>query len=96
VPSAGGGRGGRGTPTIRPATVAVTLPSGEKVEGRLIRIDDFIVTLTGPDGMPRSFARSGDSPKVSISDPMKPHRDLLPKYTDKEIHDITAYLVTTK
>ena len=35
-------------------------------------------------------------PKVDITDPLKPHRDLLPKYSDKEIHDITAYLVTLK
>jgi hypothetical protein len=27
---------------------------------------------------------------------VKPHRELLPRYTDKEIQDITAYLVTLK
>src|SRR5216683_2860346 len=45
--SGGGGRGGRGTPGSgqtsangRGVTVTVTLPSGEKAEGRLVRIDD--------------------------------------------------------
>jgi cytochrome c oxidase cbb3-type subunit 3 len=97
VPSAAAGRGGRGAgPSLRPVTATVTLPSGERIEGRLIRIDDFIVTVAGADGMPRSFGRTGDTPKVEIADPLKPHRDLLPKYTDQEIHDITAYLVTVK
>jgi hypothetical protein len=27
---------------------------------------------------------------------MKPHRDLLAVYTDKDIHDLNAYLVTLK
>jgi hypothetical protein len=27
---------------------------------------------------------------------MKGHRDLLGVYTDKDIHDVTAYLVTLK
>ncbi len=41
-------------------------------------------------------AAAGDVPKVEIVDPVKPHRDLLPRYTDKEIQDITAYLVSLK
>ena len=73
-------------------TATVTLPSGQKIQGRLIRIDDFLVTVQQADGTPRSFGRTGDVPKVEITDPLKPHRDLLGKYTDKEIHDITAYL----
>ena len=31
-------------------TVTVTQPSGEKAEGRLVRIDHFIVTLAAEDG----------------------------------------------
>jgi len=27
---------------------------------------------------------------------LRPHKDLLPVYTDKDIHDVTAYLVTIK
>jgi cytochrome c oxidase cbb3-type subunit 3 len=95
MPAAGRGRGGY-VSNVPPMTVAVTLPSGQKFEGRLIRIDDFIVTLEQANGMPRSFGRNGDVPKVEVNDPIKPHRELLGKYTDKEIHDITAYLVTLK
>ena len=40
--------------------------------------------------------RSGDTPKVQVNDPLEPHMKLLTAYTDKDIHDVTAYLVTLK
>jgi mono/diheme cytochrome c family protein len=92
MPSAGG-RGG--SPTGQ-ATATVTLPSGQKVDGRLGRIDDFVVTLTQADGTSQTFRRDGDTPKVEIHDPLRPHKELLGVYTDKDIHDVTAYLVTLK
>jgi cytochrome c oxidase cbb3-type subunit 3 len=91
-----GGRGGAGTANRREMTVTVTTPNGQKVEGRLDRLDDFIVTLTPADGLQRSFTRNGDVPKVEINDPLAGHRQLLSVYTDKDIHDVTAYLVTLK
>jgi len=101
----GGGRGGRGAgpaaqappmTTRRETTVVVTMPAGQKYEGRLERIDDFIVTITQADGTPRSFRRNGDVPKVDVRDPLEAHRNLLPVYTDKDIHDVTAYLTSVK
>src|SRR5579871_6398993 len=96
---AGGGSGRRfnsaSTPR-REVTVTVTLPSGETVEGRMIRIDDFLVTVALADGSVKTFRREGEVPKVEVHDPMKVHRDMLAEYTDKEIHDVTAYLVTLK
>ena len=102
----GGGRGGRGgAPAAAPApgavdrrtvTATVTLPSGEKVQGRLDRIDDFLVYITLADGTQRGFARKGDVPKVEVNDPLAGHRQLLTVYTDKDMHDVTAYLVTLK
>jgi cytochrome c oxidase cbb3-type subunit III len=100
-----GGRGGRGAgpaaqaapmTTRRETTVVVTMPTGQKYEGRLERIDDFIVTLTQADGTPRSFRRNGDVPKVDVRDPLEAHRNMLPVYTDKDIHDVTAYLAGVK
>ena len=100
---AGGGRGGRGGPppsatrsASRTVTVSVTPPGGPAIEGRLLRIDDFVVTLVLPDGASRSFRRDGDVPKVEVRDPLTTHRELLSVYTDKDIHDLTAYLVTLK
>lgn len=94
--SGGGGRGGRGGGGGRPVTATVTFPSGQKVEGPLDRIDDFIVVLRQADGPPRAIRRDGAVPKVEIHDPLDGHRKLLTQYTDKDIHDVTAYLVTLK
>jgi mono/diheme cytochrome c family protein len=94
-----GGRGGRGGPSpvnVPPTTVTVTLAAGQKAEGRLVRIDDFMVTLTDAEDVQRTFRRDGDTPKVEIHDPLQPHKDLLPSYTDQDIHNLTAYLVTVK
>ena len=98
----GGGRGGRGgagaapARAPRPVTVAVTLANGERVEGRLERIDDFVVVVAQEDGSQRTFRRNGNVPQLQITDPLAGHKQLLAKYTDKDIHDVTAYLVTLK
>jgi cytochrome c oxidase cbb3-type subunit 3 len=101
----GGGRGGRGGrgggaaaagPNRGEVTVTVTPASGEKVQGRLVRIDDFLVIVGMPDGSTRSFRRDGEVPKVDITDPLDGHKKLLLTYTDKDVHDVTAYLVTVK
>ncbi len=100
-----GGRGGRrGGGSGRPAdndssgvvTAAVTLPSGEKVEGPLVRLDDFLVTVAQEDGTTRTFRRDGDQPAVVVNDPLERHRELLAVLTDKNMHDVTAYLATLK
>jgi cytochrome c oxidase cbb3-type subunit III len=95
MPTAGGSSPGGG-PALKPVTVTVTLPSGQKIEGRLRRIDDFLVSVYLPDGGERTIARNGATPRVELHDPLQPHRDLLPTYADKDIHDVTAYLVTLK
>ena len=101
ITGGGGGRGGRGgrggAAGDRPqVTVVVTPKTGGAVEGRLERIDDFLVVLTTKDGVQRSVRRDGPEPKVEIRDPFAGHKKLLTEYTDKDIHDVTAYLVTLK
>lgn len=96
---AGRGGGGRGAPprAPKPVTVTVTTAAGAKVEGTLVRIDDFTVVLADAEGIHRTFRRSGPTtPQVVVTDPLDGHRKLLVKYTDKDIHDVTAYLVTLK
>ncbi len=97
MPGGRGGRGGRGaSSSVPPTTVTVTTAGGQKDEGRLIRIDDFLVSVAHADGTERTYRREGDVPKVEIHDPLQGHKDLLTVYTDKNIHDLTAYLVTLK
>jgi len=92
----GGGRRGQQPSNVPPVTITVTQPSGQKLEGRLVRIDDFVVTLTDTDGIQRTIRRDGDTPKVEIHDPLAPHKNLLRTYTDQDIHNVTSYLVSVK
>jgi cytochrome c oxidase cbb3-type subunit 3 len=92
----GRGRGNSGGDDASALTVTVTLPSGQSFSGKLIRIDDFTVGLTGSDGDYHSFTRNGDVPRVEVHDPLQAHMDLLIKYTDADIHNLTAYLTTLK
>jgi alcohol dehydrogenase (cytochrome c) len=71
----------------------VTLSSGQKIDGTVTRIDDFNIWLTTA-GSYRVFDRDG-RPQIDIHDPLVPHRDLLLKYTDKDIHDVTFTLDRT-
>jgi len=82
--------------TPRPVTATVTTRDGQRLEGRLDRIDDFSVALIQADGTRRSFRREGTVPKVEINDPLEGHKKLLVRYTDADIHDVTAFLVTLK
>ena len=48
---------------------------GLRCEGRLDRIDDFIVTLILADGTRRTFRRDGDVPEIEIRDPLAAHKN---------------------
>ncbi len=85
-------RTGPSTPR-KPLTVTVTTASGESVTGVPTELDDFNVALIDGSGHYRSFVR-GPGVKVEKHDPYAAHVALLDQYTDKEIHDVVAYLVT--
>lgn len=90
-----GGRTNQRRPNA-PIVVTVTLSSGKSVKGTLERIDDFNIALTDANGDYHSFSRNGAIPKVVLDDPIKAHYDMLPKYSDADMHNLTAYLVTLK
>lgn len=90
------GGGGAPPPKLPPTTVTVTLPSGQSITGDLDHISAFIVALKLPDGTYRSFARHGSVPKVVVNNPLQWHTDMLSKWRDADIHNLTAYLATLK
>jgi mono/diheme cytochrome c family protein/small nuclear ribonucleoprotein (snRNP)-like protein len=98
----GGGRGGGGgagsdaAPSRRTITVTLTMANGQKLEGRLVTYDDFLVTFIDSEGTQRTIRRNDGVPKVEVHDPMKAHRDMLLTFQDSDIHNLTAYLVTIK
>ena len=99
--AAGGGRGGAGGRGGGGGgqQATVTLANGQKIEGTLVRKDDFLVIITLPDGTRRSFVRENMIPKVDVKDPNEAHKKMLLVMDDpdnKNMHDITAYLATIK
>ena len=90
----------RGGPPRQAATRPVkrhAVPPARRVEGRLGRIDDFIVTLILADGTRAVVSpRSATCPRVDIRDPLEAHKKTAPIYTDTDMHNVTAYLVTLK
>jgi len=80
--------------TPGPETATVTTPSGQKVTGTIRRLSDFDISLVDSKGEFHAWPR--DRVTVQIADRLAGHRALLPKYTDADIHNITAYLVTLK
>ena len=95
MPGSTAGRGSPAPATVKPPRATVTLANGQTIEGELERADDFVVALRMADGSRRSV-RVADNVKVQIRDALQPHRDLLRKYSDADIHNVTAFLVTLK
>ncbi len=75
--------------------VTVTLPDGKTITGALKHLDDFNVSLYDAAGNYHSFAL-GSGVKAQLEDKLVFHRQMLDKYTNTEMHDLTAYLVTLK
>ena len=96
----GGAPPGERVPPYRDANAVkakVTLASGESVTGALARLTDFDVTLYDSETRQmRSWLRKDDIPKVVLMDPLQAHVDLLRKWTDQDMHDVTAFLAGLK
>ena len=77
--------------------VEVTVRAGQSppVTGALVRMDDFFVSLRESSGEYRAFNR-GPGVTVSVQDPLAVHHELLDRYTDDDMHNLTAYLARLK
>jgi cytochrome c oxidase cbb3-type subunit 3 len=78
----------------RRATVTVTLPSGETVDGALAYRDEFTIALTDRSGRYRSW--SARQVKIAVDNPLEAHVEQLGKYTDDDMHNVLAYLQTLR
>jgi mono/diheme cytochrome c family protein len=94
-PGSGRGRGPDGPTQPAKSKVTVTPPAGQPITGTLVRIDDFNVSLLDASGQVHRWTRVPGM-KVEVDDPYAAHIALLDKYTDTEIHNMTAYLETLK
>ncbi len=85
------GSGGEGS-----RRVTVTLPSGQAFSGRIKHLDDFNVSIYDSSGNYHSWSREDDKVRVEVEDRLAAHRQLLDQYTDADMHNLLAYLVTLK
>lgn len=83
-------------PDEKPVTAIVTLSSGEQITGILSHMDDFVVAVRmgNKNGWYRSFPR--DKVKVELKDPLAAHRELLPKLSQADMHNLFAYINSLK
>jgi cytochrome c oxidase cbb3-type subunit 3 len=94
-PAGGGPGGGTASPVPKQVTVSVTPSGGETVSGVLVHLDDFTVSLRDAAGQYRSWTRSAGLTVVK-HDPYATHVALLDTLSDKNIHDVVAYLESLK
>ena len=73
----------------------VTVGAQPSVTGTVVRLDDFFVALRDSSGEYRAFNR-GPGITVVVNDPLAVHHELLDRYTDADMHNLTAYLARLK
>lgn len=75
----------------------VTPAPGAPVTGALVRLTDFDVTIYDPETKQmQTWLRKDDLPKVVLMDPLQAHVDLLRKWTDDDMRNVTAFLAGLK
>ena len=76
-------------------TVTITPASGSQIAGTLVEQSDFFLTVRLDDGTTRSVRRTPGL-KVVLTNPLQAHIDLLDVITDRQMHDLVAYLESLK
>jgi cytochrome c oxidase cbb3-type subunit 3 len=79
-------------PTGKLPWATVTLASGSKMEGTLVQMDAFNVSIKDRDGWTHTWPLS--AVKVDVKDPLAAHRALLKTITNADMHNLFAYLET--
>jgi cytochrome c oxidase cbb3-type subunit III len=81
--------------TDPPYTVTATLSDGRRISGTVITLSDYLVTFRATTGQRYTVSRT-DAANVEIKDPIQAHVDRMKTLTDKQMHDLTAYLAGVK
>jgi hypothetical protein len=82
-------------PDRNAVTVSIAVGPGAPLSGTLVEESDFYVTLREADGTVRTVRR-GPGAKITKTNPLQGHIDLLDRITDAQLHDVVAYLETLK
>jgi cytochrome c553 len=82
-------------PDTKVPTVTITTQAGDTIGGTLERMDDFYVSFRDAAGNYQTVRRT-PATRVVKTDPFAAHVALLSKISDKNIHDVVAYLESLK
>lgn len=77
-----------------PQKATVTTADGKSISGTIGDMDDFGVSLVDASGEYHYWPL--DKVTLKTEDKLGGHRALLPKYSDADMHNVTAYLLTLK
>jgi cytochrome c oxidase cbb3-type subunit 3 len=78
-----------------PPLVTLTTNSGQVISGKLANRDEFTISVTDANGWTRSWPVS--TVRIDGGDnPLRAHIEHLAKYTDKDMHNVFAYLQTLR
>ena len=83
------------TPKPQPIAVTATLPSGESFSGTLTFLSEFVAEMSDTGGNHHSWPREMLK-SLDVRDPLAAHKAQLSRYTDDDIHNVLAYLVSLK
>jgi cytochrome c oxidase cbb3-type subunit III len=81
-------------PTPARPKVTLWLPSGGTIVGTLASQDEFTILVLDPSGTRQRYEKT--SVKFQIENPMSAHFDQLAKYTDDDMHNVYAYLLSLR
>jgi cytochrome c oxidase cbb3-type subunit III len=73
----------------------VTMPDGSTVAGRVTQVSDFKVTLTDQSGQAHAITLDKGT-KLEMKDPLAAHQEMIMTLTNRDMHDVTAYLDSLK
>lgn len=79
-------------PTGKLPSATVTLKSGAQVRGLVMQQDAFYIAVQDAEGWNHSWPV--DTVKVEETDPLAAHKALLRTISDKDVHNVFAYLET--
>ena len=87
-------RGRSTTPSLLPATV-ITTTAGQTISGRLTYRDEFTITIVDANEWSHSIPVATVK-KIEGDEPLREHTEQLGRYTEKDMHDVFAYLQSLK
>lgn len=85
----------RSTNASLAVTATVTQPDGSTVRGRVTQLSDFRITLADQGGQAHAIEIDKET-KVEMKDPLAAHQQMIMTLTNRDMHDVTAYLETLK